>query len=146
MLMLPDLENKPKSIQWLVMVTTWASWGIVVFGHGSRLAQGVDNLYFLLFGLSGICFSLSLVLCLAEWIIRSALHWQNNTHVIHTRWLPLEIESKLFFLPFFKFSSTCFLMLMLLGFFVIATASIVYLISFGHFGFMGNFGFGVEKM
>ncbi|MHB1237620.1 MAG: hypothetical protein ACYCY7_08645 [Gallionella sp.] len=146
MLTLPDLENKPTYIRWLLMLAIWACWAIVVFGHGSQLADDITNLFAVLFGLSGVGFFLSMGLCLIEWIIRSVLHWQTNTHVARTPWMPSEIETKLFFLPFFKISCTWFLMLMVLGFGVIATASIVYLISFGHFGFMGNFGSGVEHM
>jgi hypothetical protein len=145
-LTLPDLENKPKYIRWSLMVLTWGCWAIVVFGHGSTLASDITELFFVLFGFFGIGFFLAAGLSVIEWIVRSVLHWQTNTHVAGTPWMPSEIENKLFFMPFLKISCSWFLMSMLLGFAVAASAAIIYLISSGHFGFMSNFGSRVAHM
>lgn len=145
-LTLPDLKSKPKYIRWLLMLAIWACWATVVFASGSKLAGDIADLFFVLFGLSASGFFLSLAFCLVEWIIRSALHWQKNTHIAHTPWMPPEIEAQLFFLPIFKFSGSWFLLFMVFGFAVAATGAIVYLISSGQFGFMGTFGWGAAHM
>ena len=118
LLALPDLSNQPKYIQWIVIAVTWALIGILVFGRGSRLADEITSAYEVIAGSSGIGFFFSVALCLAEWIIRSILHWKTNTHIAGTTWLPREIESKLFFLPFLRFFFTWFMILIMFGFFV----------------------------
>jgi hypothetical protein len=143
---LPNLDNKPTYVRWLLMLTIWSCWAIVVFKTSSSISTFIIQLFEWFFGLTGVCFFLSLGFCLVEWVVRSMLHWKTNTHQAGTPWMLSEIEAKLIFLPIFKITTSWFLMLMLIGFVVVATASVVYLISFGHYGFMGNFGFGSEHM
>jgi hypothetical protein len=146
LLVLPDLGSKQKYVQWIVIAATWILLIILIFGHGSRLANDITEAYEVIGGALGIGCFLSIALCLAEWIVRSILHWQSNDHTAGTAWLPREIESRLYFLPMLRFCFSWFSLLLIGGFVVVLSAFVVYLISFGHFGFVGNFGSGAEHM